>query len=117
MGKDRSHLYAIQNQTETLIEIPKKATGSKWITIKGTKDGIKRAKKGIDDLITKGFCAYTHPGMTEVRIEVPKRRRGIVIGERGANIVAIEGKTGVKINIPNRDSKESKVSLRGTKTQ
>jgi hypothetical protein len=24
MGKDRSHLYAIQNQTETLIEIPKK---------------------------------------------------------------------------------------------
>jgi len=117
MGKDRSFLYAIQNQTETLIEIPKKNSGSKWISIKGTANGIRRAKKGIDDLVTKGFCAFTHPGITEIRIEVPKNKRGIVIGERGANIVAIEGKTGVKINVPNRDSKETKVGLRGTKSQ
>jgi rRNA processing protein Krr1/Pno1 len=41
----------------------------------------------------------------------------MVIGERGANIAAIEGKTGVKIKIPDRNSNESKVGLRGTKTQ
>jgi rRNA processing protein Krr1/Pno1 len=118
MGKGGANLAALEQGTDTIINLPAfdKRNGvaaSKWVAIRGTPENVARAKKGIADLLEKGFCKYTHPGETDGYVECPIHKRSFVIGPKGAFIDALKHETGAKITMPDRQTEDTTVKLFG----
>jgi len=115
IGPKGATLMTIQEKTLAKIDIPKKDSDKKTVTISGSPEAIQACKKAINDLLTKGFSAVTDPGVSSSSISVPSAVLGSVIGPRGMHIQVIQQKTGTKIATPDRDSGSDKVTISGEK--
>jgi len=120
MGPQGSTLAALEKATGTLITLPpmnnktREAT-SKWILIKGRAENIEKAKKGIEELVAKGYCRFTHPDQTDSTVTVPVDKRPAVIGPKGKHIQDLVAATGAKITMADKKSNEEEVKLLGDK--
>jgi transcription antitermination factor NusA-like protein len=99
-GKGGSNIKAIQNATETRIELPDRSSTSEKVTIVGKKDGVKRCKLLIRELISSGFCEVTHPGLMKKEVPFPFDKVALLVGPNGHTIKSIQGNTKTKINTP-----------------
>ena len=95
--------------------MPKKDSGSTKVQITGSSEGVAAAKGAIDSLISKGYSTITHPGFVHDDVSVPEDKVGHIIGPSGAYIKAIQDKTKTRINLPEKDSGSSRVTIVGKK--
>lgn len=113
IGPAAATLTKLMEGTTTTIDVPKKGLARQHITIAGNPANCEAAKQAIIQLTTKGYSDVTHAGTVDEGIEVPSRALGAVIGPGGANIKAIQAKTGTRINVPDRGADSNRVSIVG----
>lgn len=106
IGPGGSYLRAITEATGTSIELPKEGGMRPEIVISGSVQGCALAKSAIAQLVAKGYSNLTHAGTVDRKIAIPDKKRGIVIGSRGANLKALQQKLNVKIDFPEKGSEE-----------
>jgi len=99
-GKGGANIKAIQEATGTQINMPDRSSSSEKVVIIGKKDGVKKCKLLIRELITSGFCEATHPGLTKKEIPFPFAKTALLVGPGGQTIKSIQGNTNTKINTP-----------------
>jgi rRNA processing protein Krr1/Pno1 len=113
LGANGATLRAIQTKTETRINLPEKGSASKKVTIVGEKEGVKAAKAALRSLIVDGFSTLTHDGWVKLEVNFPAEKFGILIGPKGQTIKSIQGNTKTRINMPEKNSKATTVSVCG----
>lgn len=100
IGPQGAHIKAIQQKTGVKVITPDRSSNSERVTLLGTKEGIKRAKAAIKQLVTDGFSPLTHEGYIVEELAVPRHRFPVIIGPRGQTIKSIQGDTKASIKIP-----------------
>ena len=115
IGAKGATLQQLQQGTGAKIDMPKKDSGSTKVQITGPSEGVRAAKGAIDSLISKGYSTITHPGYVHDDLSVPDDKMGHIIGPSGAYIKAIQDKTKTRINLPDKDSGSSRVTIVGKK--
>ena len=115
IGAKGATLQQLQQGTGAKIDMPKKDSGSTKVQITGSSEGVQAAKGAIDSLISKGYSTITHPGYVHDDLSVPDDKMGHIIGPSGAYIKAIQDKTKTRINLPDKDSGSSRVTIVGKK--
>jgi len=103
----------LQEATGTIIDVPKKSNNSKFLKICGDEAACEIVKSAIQQLVAKGYSDVTHENTVGDGIEVPARAHGVVIGPGGANLKALQAKTGTRISVPERGSGNNTVTIRG----
>lgn len=105
IGKGGSVLQSIIDATGTEIELPKEGGMRHEILISGpTQEACNTAKKAIHQLVSQGYSDITHAGTVNHGIDVPEKKRGLLIGPGGSTIHALQDKLNVKINMPEKGS-------------
>jgi rRNA processing protein Krr1/Pno1 len=119
IGSGGETLKLLEQKSGTKINIPRRDSGKDAsIVITGPAEGVQEAQKAINDLVTKGFSSITNPGTTSGELRIEAKLHGIIIGEGGAHIRAIQGKTGTKINMPEKKGAANdadKITISGSK--
>jgi len=113
LGAKGANLKAIQDSTKTRINLPDKNSSSKKVTIVGEKEGVKAAKAALRQLIADGFSPLTHPNWIKVEMDFPADKMSILIGKKGQTIKSIQGDTKARINLPEKNSNSSTISVCG----
>jgi rRNA processing protein Krr1/Pno1 len=113
VGKKAQNLHALQDATNTVINLPQQGKGNK-VSIIGTPQDIAQCKALIKQLLTDGYCPATHPGYMKVEMPFPRDRFGILIGPNGGTIKHITNSTGCQLNIPNATDLNQNLTLVGT---
>ena len=114
VGPNGATLRTIQEKTSTKINLPEKGSSSKKVTIVGEKEGVKAAKVALKSLIQDGFSTLTHEGWVRHEMPFPSDKFGILLGKNGQTIKSIQGQTKAKINLPEKGSKATTISIVGT---
>jgi len=88
------------------IEMPdrdREATDTAEVKVSGSEPNVDKACRAIKDLVSKGYSRLlAGPDFKEASLRVHPRFTGMLIGDKGSSIRAIEG-LGVKMNIPKVD--------------
>lgn len=115
IGPKGATLHAIQDATETQINTNSKVqpkggaenAGLTTVTVSGHPDGVKKAVKAINELATKGYCLLlSGENFQESFIMVDTKFLPDIIGKSGANIRAIQERTGCRVIIPQTASRQ-----------
>lgn len=114
MGPKGETLKTIQSKTGARIDLPDRGSSSKKVTIVGEKDAVRAAKAALRSLITDGFTVLVQPDWIKQEVQFPAEKFGILIGPGGQNIKSIQGNTRARINLPEKNSKSSVVTVCGT---
>ena len=113
IGPKGAYLQAIQTKTKTRINFPDKDSNSERVTIVGKKEDVRTARLAIKELIADGFSPLTHEGLIKKEIDFPNDKLHILVGPKGQTIKSIQGSSGTKINIPDRNTSAG-VTIVGT---
>ena len=130
IGEKGSMLNKIQELTGARIDIPRRTQGADGapqsrgkarvpVSVKGTRDAAKEAKKIIQDLVKKGYSKALADGddFVEHNGALPTDSIHEIVGSKGSIIMKIKDGCNVKINIA--DNKErsptTRVTVAGTK--
>lgn len=112
IGKAGSTLKLITDATQTSIDLSKKEEGR--VTVSGSsRENIDKAIDAMNQLASKGYSVLTHGRRDEGSIEVPPSKRFNVIGAGGQTVRLIQEKLKVKINLPERNTADSTVTVLG----
>jgi hypothetical protein len=65
-----------------------------------TSEQVAEAKKILEELVQNHCSSVTHPDRHFLRMEVPQKYHGRILGQRGLNIRRLEGKYDVKVYMP-----------------
>jgi len=105
LGPGGETLRTITEATGTEVDLPKEGGMRLEILISGsTQDGCNRAKKALQQLVSKGYSDITHAGTMDMSIAVPDNKRAVLIGSGGSTVQQLEQKLDVKVNIPEKGS-------------
>jgi len=113
IGPNGSNIKKIQDSLEVRVNTPDRNSDSNKVTISGEKDAVFKAKEAIKSLMDNGFCAITHPGVVKDYMNFPQSEYHLLIGPGGQTIKSIKGDTNVKIDIPDPNEEEDRVTLIG----
>lgn len=118
IGEKGATLKALQDATQTKIDVPKKDSGSSKLVISGPVANVQACKAAIESLLTRGFSSATHPGFVHDEINVDPKFYGTIIGPSGATLKALQKSSGARITMPDRrDDRNHKVFIVGYKEQ
>jgi rRNA processing protein Krr1/Pno1 len=111
IGKAGATLKIITDATQTSIDF-KKEEGK--VTVSGpNRENVDKAIEAINQLATKGYSVLTHGRRDEGSIVVPSNKRFAVIGPAGQTVRLIQDKFKVKVNLPDRTTNDSTVTVLG----
>lgn len=113
LGASGSTLRKIIEVTGAKINLPEKGSSSKKVLLVGEKEAVRAAKAALRSLIADGFSSITHPTWIKVEVDFPADKFGILIGEKGQTIKSIQGDTKARINLPEKGTKATTVSVCG----
>lgn len=112
IGKAGATMKLITDATQTHIDMSSKDAGK--ITVSGpNRESIDKAIDAINQLASKGYSVLTHGRRDEGSIVVPPAKRFNVIGPNGSTVKLIQEKLKVRINLPDRSSSDSTVTVTG----
>jgi ribosomal protein S3 len=108
IGKGGSTVNKIKQETDVMINIPDSEKGETVIRIEGSKDGVKKAMKELESLVSK------MENEREKDLIIESRFHRLLIGPKGENIQKLrEDFAAVQISFPELGSKSEIVKLRG----
>lgn len=101
-------------QEKLAVEMQFKETKSKYyLLMNGSPNSCQDAIRAAEQLFEKGYSDILTPGMTQISFSVADKDRGIVVGQKGVNMNAIQDHFGVQIRLPRRDGPSDLVVLSG----
>ena len=114
IGAKGATLQQLQS-TGAKVDMPKKDSGSTKVQLTGSAEAVRACKGAIESLISRGYSTVTHPGWVHDDVSVEERHFGLIIGPGGKYIQAIQQKTATRINLPDKDSGSTRVTIVGKK--
>ena len=115
IGEKGSNLLALEETFSVSINVPKKGDENQYVSISGKIQDIKATRNQMDQLIQKGFCAVTHPGIIDSHVVIAEDQKAQLIGKGGVNIKKLQEATNCKINLPKRNDTTNAVTIIGSK--
>eukprot|EP00095_Tigriopus_kingsejongensis_P007750 snap_masked-scaffold815_size93432-processed-gene-0.6 protein:Tk07750 transcript:snap_masked-scaffold815_size93432-processed-gene-0.6-mRNA-1 annotation:"Vigilin" len=110
IGKGGSTVNKIKQETDVMINIPDSEQGLNKIRVEGNKDGVEKAKKELESLVSK------MENEREKDMIIPNRFHRQLIGPKGESIQKLRDDfPNVQISFPDLGSKSEIVKLRGPK--
>jgi len=114
IGKGGATRMLITEATGANIDFPKKGGVHTMTIISGPDIAcVDAAMKALKQLVTKGYSEITHSGQIDDGINVPQKSMRAIVGTGGATINKLRQMTGTEINLPDRDSEDTFVSVMG----
>ena len=108
IGKGGSTVNKLKQEADVMINIPDDRASSNCIRIEGNKEGVKKAKQELEDLVTK------MQNEREKDLIIESRFHRQLIGPKGENIQKIRDDfASVQISFPDLGSNSDIVKLRG----
>lgn len=100
MGTKGSTIRALQDATQTSIELPERGSGDETVTIIGAVSMVLKAKAALQDLMDKGYSEVTHPDWHTLEIPFDQENVSALVGKGGATIQALQKRYSVNIRTP-----------------
>jgi rRNA processing protein Krr1/Pno1 len=107
IGEKGATLIKLQDDTGARVDVPKRDSGKKTITISGPPQSIVSCQALMKNLINGGSAVS--------EINCPPEKIGIVIGPGGKNVKAIQAQLSVRVNLPERGGNSNKIVITGEK--
>lgn len=109
IGKNGANVNRLKEQTDAVITIS--GSESNVIRIEGSKQGVKEAKRELEDMIRK------LENETEEEVIIEHKYHSSIIGQKGEKIKEINNMFNqeVQITFPNANEKKDVVKVRGPK--
>jgi hypothetical protein len=94
------------------LTFPRRNSGDEKIKLEGTASGIALAKQVINEFIDKGYSSSLDANATDIKISVTASCIGLLLAKKALDLKALRAKTGVRIEIPEKEEKFEKVKTK-----
>jgi hypothetical protein len=99
----------IEEVCSVKLTFPRRNSGDEKIKLEGTASAITLAKQIINEFIDKGYSSSLDANATDIKISVAASCIGLLLANKAAFKKILQAKSGVRIEIPEKEEKPDKI--------